>query len=184
MCISTGAVASLDEPALRAVLEHEHHHARRRDPLRLAVGRVLSRALFFVPGIGELVRHQQSLAELGADERAIDAGSENRSALARAMLSFSEETDTGESVGIDPARVDHLLGEPPSWRFPALLCASALAVLALIATVALLAGLLASGSATLAPPFLSNQPCVVMLGLIPAAVGLIALRLAAMRRPI
>ena len=176
--LSTGAVAALDEPALRAVLLHEDHHARRRDPLRLATGRVLSRALFFVPGIGELVRHQQSLAELGADERAIGAGDENRSALARAMLSFSETTDAGESVGIDPTRVDHLLGEPPSWRFPALLFVSALGVLALTVTLALLAGRFASGSATLAPPFLSRQPCVVLLALIPAAVGLIALRFA------
>src|SRR5690348_15819526 len=142
--------------------------ARRRDPLRLAVGRVLSRALFFVPGIGELVRRQQSLAELGADEQAFGAGGENRSALARAMLSFSEETDAGESVGIDPARVDHVLGGPPNWRFPALLCVGVLAALALIGAVAVLASQVASGSATLAPPFLSNQPCVVMLGLIPA----------------
>jgi hypothetical protein len=181
--VSTGAVATLDEPALRAVLLHERHHAGRRDPLRLATGRVLSRALFFAPGIGELVRHQESLAELAADERAIDAGNENRSALARAMLSFSEETDSGESIGIDPARVDHLLGEPPSWRFPALVCVGVLAALVLIGTVALLAGQVASGSATLAPPFLSNQPCVVMLGMIPATVGLIALRLARLTRP-
>ena len=175
--LSTGAIAALDEPALRAVLLHEDHHVRRRDPLRLAIGRVLSRALFFVPGIAELVRHQQSLAELGADEQAVGAGDENRSALARAMLSFSETTDAGESVGIDPARVDHLLGEPPSWRFPVLLFVGALVVLTLTVTLALLAGRFASGSATLAPPFLSRQPCVVMLALIPAAVGLIALRL-------
>jgi hypothetical protein len=182
--ISTGAVGALDEPALRAVLLHEHHHASRRDPLRLAAGRVAGRALFFVPGIRQLARHQQALAELGADERAIRAGDENRSALARAMLSFSDETDSGESVGIDPGRVDYLLGEPPTWRFPALLCAGALAVLAVIATLALLASEAANGSATLAPPFLSDRPCVVLLGLIPATVGLIALRLARpARRP-
>lgn len=176
--VSTGALAALDEPALQAVLAHERHHAARHDPLRLAVGRVLSRALFFVPGIGALVGHQQSLAELGADEHAIGSAGEHRSALARAMLSFSEQTDTGDSVGIDPARVDQLLGEPPSWRFPTLLCASALAVLAVVATLALLAGQVASGSATLAPPFVSTQPCVVMLALIPATVGVIALWLA------
>jgi BlaR1 peptidase M56 len=175
--VSTGAVATLDEPAIRAVLLHERHHAGRHDPLRLATGRALARALFFLPGIGELVRHQESLAELGADERAIDADSENRAALARAMLSFSEETDSGDSIGIDPARVDQLLGEPPSWRFPALLCVGVLAVLLLIGTVALLAGRVASGSASLAPPFLSNQPCIVTLGMIPATVGLIAWRL-------
>ena len=173
--VSTGAIAALDEPALQAVLLHERHHASRRDPLRLAVGRVMARALFFVPGVGELVRHQQSLAELGADEQAIAADQESRSALARAMLSFSEEGDAGESVGIDPARVDHVLGEPPSWRFPVLLCLGALAVLALVATVGLLAGQLASGSATLAPPFLSSQPCVVLLAMIPATIGLVVL---------
>src|SRR3984885_3279748 len=41
--VSTGAVAILDEAALSAVLAHERHHARRRDPLRLAAGRVLAR---------------------------------------------------------------------------------------------------------------------------------------------
>jgi hypothetical protein len=179
--LSTGAVAALDEPALRAVLLHEQHHARCRDPLRLAIGRVMSRALFFMPGIGELFRRHQSLAELGADERALGARDENRSALARAMLNFSEESNTGESVGIDPARVDHLLGEPAGWRFPTLLCGSALVVLALIAAVAVLAGQVASGSATLAPPFLSSRPCVVMLAMIPATLGLLVLSLAARR---
>src|ERR1700759_2678208 len=104
--VSSGAVASLDETALDAVLAHEAHHARRRDPLRLAVGRVLARALFFVPGLAELGRRQQNLAELGADESAMNAGSDRRSALARAMLTFSESSPTGSSVGIDPGRVD------------------------------------------------------------------------------
>jgi hypothetical protein len=40
--VSSGAVALLD---------HEAHHARCRDPLRLAVGRVLAGGLFFVPGV-------------------------------------------------------------------------------------------------------------------------------------
>src|SRR6201985_1876967 len=114
--VSSGAVASLDETALDSVLAHEAHHARRRDPLRLAVGRVLARALFFVPGLDELVRRQQNLAELGADESARNAGPDSRSALARAMLTFSESSPTGGSVGIDPGRVDHLLGEPANWR--------------------------------------------------------------------
>lgn len=170
--VSSGAVASLDDTALDAVLAHEAHHARRRDPLRLAVGRVLARALFFVPGLAELVRRQQSLAELGADESAMNAGPDSRSALARAMLTFSESSPTGGSVGIDPGRVDHLLGEPPDWRFPTLLCLAAAVVIGLLGTIAVLAGQLAAGSATLAPPFLSHQPCVVILALIPAVVVL------------
>ena len=170
--VSSGAVASLDDTALDAVLAHEAHHARRRDPLRLAVGRVLGRALFFVPGLAELVRRQQDLAELGADESAMNAGPDSRSALARAMLTFSESSPTGGSVGIDPGRVDHLLGEPPDWRFPTLLCLVGAVVIGLFGTIAVLAGQLAAGSATLAPPFLSHQPCVVILALIPAVVVL------------
>jgi len=170
--VSSGAVALLDETALDAVLAHEAHHARRRDPLRLAAGRVAARALFFMPGLGELVRRQQDLAELGADESAINAGPDGRSALARAMLTFSESSPAAGSVGIDPRRVDHLLGEPPRWRFPTLLCVAAAAAVGLIGAIAVLAGQVAAGSATLAPPFLSHQPCIVMLALIPAVAGL------------
>jgi bla regulator protein blaR1 len=170
--VSSGAVAMLDETALNAVLAHEAHHARRSDPLRLAVGRVLARALFFVPGLAELARRQQDLAELGADETAINSAPENRSALARAMLTFSDSSEAAGSVGVDPRRVDHLLGEPPSWRFPTLLCLGAAGVIVLVGAIAVLAGQLAFGSATLAPPFLSHQPCVVVLALIPAVVGI------------
>jgi hypothetical protein len=166
--VSSGAVALLDESALDAVLAHEAHHARCRDPLRLAVGRVLADSLFFVPGLNELVRRQQDLAELGADESAINRAPGHRSALARAMLTFSDSSGPTDQVGIDPRRVDHLLGEAPSWRFPTLLCVAAAGVIALVGAIALLVGHLAIGSATLAPPFFSRQPCVVVLSLIPA----------------
>jgi hypothetical protein len=181
--ISSGTVALLDETALSAVLAHEAHHARRRDPLRLAVGRVLARALFFVPGLGELVRRQQDLAELGADESAVDAGPDGRSALARAMLAFSESSPAGSSVGIDPRRIDHLLGEPPGWRFPTLVCLAAAGAIGLVAAIAILGSQLAAGSATLAPPFLSHQPCIVVLAMIPVTVGLGSARVARAIRP-
>jgi BlaR1 peptidase M56 len=175
--VSTGALARLDEPALGAVLAHERHHARRRDPLRFAAGRVMAHALFFLPGIAELVRRQEALAELSADESAVDAAPGNRSALARAMLSFSEASRPGDPAGIAPERVDRLLGEPASWPFPLLVCLLAAGVLAALVGIAALAGQLASGSATLAPPFLSRQPCVVVLATIPAILGLIVVSL-------
>lgn len=78
---------------------------------------------------------------------------------------------------IDPARVDQLVGEPSSWRFPMFLCLAAAALLALLVAVAALAGQLAVGSTTLAPPLLSSRPCVVVLAAIPSVVGLVALRL-------
>src|SRR5205807_2813938 len=175
--VTSGALAILDEPALGAVLTHERHHARRRDPLRLATSRILARAMFFLPAARELGLRQQALAEMSADESAINAAPGNRSALARAMLSFTDSGEGGESVGIDPARVDYLLGEPPNWRFPVVMCLAALGLLALVVLTAVLVGREAAGSATLAAPFLSAQPCVVVLAIIPAAVGLVAVRL-------
>jgi Zn-dependent protease with chaperone function len=173
--VSTGAVALLDEVALHAVLLHERHHMRRHDPLRLAVGRVIARALFFAPGLKAVVARQQALAELSADEHALNAAPENRSALARAMLTFSERSRPDDPSGVDPERVDYLLGEPPSWPFPLVICLLTGSVLGLLVAVGALAGHLASGSATLAPPFLSHQPCVVVLATIPALVGLVGL---------
>lgn len=182
--VTTGALARLDPPAVDAVLEHEREHARRRDPLRLATSRVIARSLFFLPAVRELGRGQIMLAEVSADERAVSAAAGDRSAVARAMLSFSDAPDTGGSAGVDPARVDYLLGEAPGWRFPALMCAAALTLLAIVVTSAVLVGKEAAGSATLEPPFLSAQPCIVMLALIPCAAGLVAVRAGrALRRP-
>lgn len=173
--VTEGALAILDDQALQAVLAHERHHARRRDPLRLAAGRVLARALFFLPGLSELTRRGEALAEIGADAHAVAGEPELRSALARAMLSFTESPVAGPGVGIDPVRVDHLLGEPPRWRFPILLFLAGLGVIAVLVAAAALAGREAGGSASLAPPFLSAQPCVVVLALIPAGIVLATL---------
>ena len=180
--ITSGALAVLDAPALRAVLAHERHHARRRDPLRLAASRVIARSLFFLPAVRELRRGHQLLVEMSADETAVSDAAGDRSALARAMLSFSEAPEAGGSSGVDPTRVDYLLGELPAWRFPALMCGAALALLALVVTLAILVGREAVGSATLDPPFLSAQPCVVMLALIPGGVALVSARLRRIRR--
>ena len=181
--VSAGAVVLLDEAALNAVLAHERHHARRRDPLRFAAGRVLAHALFFLPEFGLLLERQQALAELSADESAVDGVPANRSALARAMLGFSDARTSGGDSGIDPARIDYLLGEPPSWRFPVLLCLAAVGILTLLVTVAVLAGRVASGSATLALPFLSRQPCILVLAVIPAALGGLTANLGRRLRP-
>jgi hypothetical protein len=167
-------VELLDDAGLDAVLAHERQHARRRDPLRLAAGRVIARSFFFLPAVHELRRGQQMLAEVSADESAVAAVAGDRSALARAMLSFSDASEPGGSSGIDPVRVDYLLGEAPGWRFPALMCTAAVAVLAIVVTLAILVGREAAGAATLAPPFLSVQPCIVMLALVPCGVGIIA----------
>jgi len=180
--ISTGVLERLDQSALNAVLDHERHHARRRDPLRLAAGRVLGESLFFVPGLRELARRQQALSELSADESAVCAAPGNRSALARAMLTFADDAPGSDRIGFEPARVDYLLGEPPNWRFPACLCLAAAAVIVVLGAVGVLAGRVATGSATLAPPLLSSQPCVLALAILSVTPMLVAARCARRRR--
>ena len=171
--VSTGALDILDEHGLAAVLAHERHHARNRDPLRLACGRALVAGMLFVPALSRLLQRQTALAEIGADDAARAEGVE-RAALASAMLSFSE-TAGDDPIGVDPQRIDNLLGEPPEWRFPLLLSALSTVALVSMVTLAVLAGRVASGSATLAPPFLSGQPCVVVLSLLLAgALALVA----------
>jgi Zn-dependent protease with chaperone function len=172
--VSSGALELLDEHALAAVLAHERHHARNRDPLRLACGRALVAGMLFVPALRRMVQRQSALAEIGADDAARAEGAE-RAALASAMLSFSEAAGD-DAVGVDPERIDNLLGEPPQWRFPLLLSVLTTAGLASMLALAVLAGRVASGSATLAPPFLSAQPCVVVLALVPAAALAVAAR--------
>jgi Zn-dependent protease with chaperone function len=173
--VTTEALQRLDEDALAAVLAHERHHVQRRDPLRMAAGRVLARALFFLPWLQALTDRHRSLAELSADESAAARG---RPALARAMLAFEEGR-------IEPERVEQLLGEGDSlgWRFPIALTAAALTATATLAGVAILAARFASGTATLAPPFLSRQPCVIVLAMIPAVAALLGWRRVGRMRP-
>lgn len=172
--VSTGTLALLGERELDVVLAHEHHHAQRRDPLRLATGRVLARGLFFLPALAALVSRQPGLTELGADEAAVVGAPTRRPALASAMLSFADAHPDRphRSGGVDPARIDYLLGEPFAWRFPVAATLATVGTLGLLAAVAVLAGQAASGSASLSLPFVSVQPCVVTLALLPAALAL------------
>jgi Peptidase family M48 len=178
---STGVLELLDEPALAAVLAHERHHARRHDPLRLVCGRVLAAGLFFVPAMRRLVEHQHALAEISADEAAVLTSGGDRAALASAMLAFSH-ANNADALGIDPERIDYLLGERPQWRFPLALCLGAVVALAVLIALAVLAAHAAVGSATLAPPFLSSQPCVAVLAMIPTTTGLAGLAYARARK--
>jgi hypothetical protein len=56
------------------------------------------------------------------------------------------------------------------------------ATLSLLIAVAVLAARTAAGSATLAPPFLSSQPCVAVLAMIPAAATVVGIGYARARR--
>jgi hypothetical protein len=164
--ISTGALELLTTSELGAVLAHEHHHRLVRDPLRLAFGRIISQALFFVPIVRSLCDRYEGLAELNADRAAVRASAGRQSPLASALLVFDASTPPGFS-GISPERVESLLGEPSSWRLPISRMAASPASLSTLGLLIWQASGAASAHATFNLPFLSSQPCVVMIMLLP-----------------
>src|SRR5207237_5326128 len=127
-------VELLTAAELDAVLAHEHHHRRVRDPLRIACGRVLSRALLFLPVLRPLCDRYADVAELSADRAAVHASAGREAPLASALLAFDESAPPGVS-GISPERVDSLLGQPTSWRLPARLLAGSVPVPPVLGTV-------------------------------------------------
>jgi bla regulator protein blaR1 len=183
--LSRGALERLEEGAeLRAVLAHEAHHLRRRDPLRLLVARALADSLFFIPilrGIGE---RYSALGELAADEAAVKAV-QGRGPLASALLKFSESPAQSAVVSLAPERVDHLMGdaEATRWKLPhSPLARSALALAGLgAASLLIWHGIL---QPDLQVPLLMAVACAGMMvcGPIAFALGALLISRTALRR--
>lgn len=167
--VSTGAIAALADDELQAVLAHERHHARCRDPLRLLAARTAGDALFFLPAVRRLADRYAALAELAADRAAVDAGGGGRRSLAAALLAFDTATSPAV-VGIAPERVDSLLGDGPAWQLPLALMASALVVLTAIAVVAARVAE-ASAHTALDLPLLLADACMLAMATLPLALG-------------
>lgn len=72
IAVSSGLVATLSPDELAAVLAHEEHHRRCREPLRLALARVARATLWFLPAAGRLLDSYTAAAELAADAHALD----------------------------------------------------------------------------------------------------------------
>jgi hypothetical protein len=166
--VSRRTVELLSGRELDAVLAHEHHHRRVRDPLRIACGRVLSQALFFLPVLRPLCDRYADLAELSADRAAVRASAGREAPLASALLAFDENAPPGVS-GISPERVDSLLGQPTSWRLPGWLLAASVGAMAALSIVVWLISESAAVRGTLNVPFLSSRPCVVVMSILPVA---------------
>ena len=86
--LSTTTVARLQEPELSAVLAHEDHHRRRRDPMRMALLTALQQALFFLPLVRVLRQRYTVAQEIAADNAALHQPG-GRVALARALYRLS-----------------------------------------------------------------------------------------------
>jgi hypothetical protein len=160
--VSRRTVELLREDELDAVLAHEHHHLRVRDPLRFAAARILSQALFFVPLLRALGDRYGELAEITADDAAIRASHGREGPLASALLTF-EGSGLPHTAGISNERVDSLLGRPSSWHLPVAPTAVSVDALGSFAVVVWRAGEVASAHASLALPVLSARPCLALL---------------------
>jgi hypothetical protein len=107
--ITTALLDALAADERRAVVAHELSHARRNAPLKLALGRLAVRTLFWVPLLRDLVERYVLLTELEADRAAIAATS--RAALAGALSQALATPTIGGSVGLADhaaARIDRL----------------------------------------------------------------------------
>jgi hypothetical protein len=166
--LSTGARDSLTEGELNAVMAHEDHHLRRRDPLRIALVRILADGLFFMPILPRLAERYVSLAELAADEAALL--DRDPSVLAAALLSFGERGVPGAAVGIAPERVDHLLGRGPRWELPVSLLLGSLATVGALTALTVQAGPVLNGG-ELNLPMLAVQSCMIAMLAVPALVA-------------
>ena len=175
--ISQTALDLLGEDELDAVIAHEQHHRLARDPLRLPCGRILTQALFFIPALRALFTRYTDLAELNADGAAVQA-SGGPAPLASALLTFE-----ASGAGIPPERVDALLGQRSNWRLPWGLVAASLCSLLSLSALVWTTSQGASAWATFNLPFLSSQPCLAMLTLLPLLAVVVLRRAAARRAP-
>jgi hypothetical protein len=165
--VSTGALATLGPAELATVLAHERHHVRRRDPLRLFLVRALADALFVLPALPRLAERYAALIELGADDAAVSASGGDPAPLASALLAFEE-------AGIDPARVDHLCGDPAAYRLPVAVVSWSVLVLGAIVVAAERASA-AGEHLNLTVPLLTQHLCLVTANLVLLLLGAAAL---------
>lgn len=173
VCLSTGLVALLDDQELAAVLRHEAHHLRHRDPLKILLGRSLASLLFFLPLAGALRNGFLAGKELCADAEASRSGGEMP--LARALYKLLRAERPIWPAGVlavgafspTEARLRQLI-EPGAIR-PCLPSATEW-----LSSLAIVAGILgfSTGSALAAPAALAHTSCESPYAVAPGAAPL------------
>lgn len=93
--LSTGLLRMLEPAELAAVVAHERHHLRRRDPLALFALSTIRAALWYVPLIGWAADKYRTTVEVLADRHAI-AASGSAKDLGSALLKLLKQSGTFE----------------------------------------------------------------------------------------
>lgn len=120
--ISSAAIDALAIDELEAVLLHERRHLLRRDPLRIAVVRLISSLLFFVPLVDALRRRFEVAKELDAD-RDVLLAQRDAAPLAGALARLGIEPHPTHDLAIGAwslvaARIDQLEGADATQLLP------------------------------------------------------------------
>jgi Peptidase family M48 len=178
--VSSGARERMTVEQLSAVVAHEVHHRRRRDPLRLMATRALAAALFFVPVSRALAADHARLVELDADEAAITMTG-GKKALAGALLLFVGSSQAA-GAGIGAERVEALTGDRTRFVLPLALLAAGLSASLTIVAVAILTGLGRPDPDGAHLPGALEQACVLARALLPLGIGASVLVLTAVQR--
>ena len=114
--VSSGLLDQVSNRELTAILAHEQHHQRHRDPLRLLVVMLARVMLYPLPAIHDFHRSFQARIEIEADETAVARS--GRPALAAALCKLSACADSGLAVNLpatvasfsaQASRLNHLL---------------------------------------------------------------------------
>ena len=117
--LSTRLMEILDEKELRAVVLHESHHQRSKDPLKGLVVSFISDFLFFLPVSGFLKRTFHLASELTADAHSIRSRSDPLD-LVSSLLKVQKVDGPAASWFFDPTteRAKQLLGQPATIMLP------------------------------------------------------------------
>ena len=151
ICVTTGLLSVLSTSEVEAVLRHERHHLRRRDPLRSLLWTILNDACWWSPQAAEEARIQR---ELAADRSVIAAG--GRQPLASALLKLLTHSHRSSQsplsragvhavsgLSVTDARIDQLLqpepAPPPGMCIPRRLVLPTLTVTAMLLCTFLMA---------------------------------------------
>jgi Zn-dependent protease with chaperone function len=135
IALTAALLDRLDDEEVLAVLAHERHHLRRRDPLRYLALHALAMGVFMLPVAHALRERREAQIELAADQAALAVAP--RSALAGAFLAIlarPAETWLVGAAGLSAteARIAHLAGTP---ILPAIPARAALASVALVVVI-------------------------------------------------
>ncbi|HCS49968.1 MAG TPA: hypothetical protein DIW61_17660 [Candidatus Aminicenantes bacterium] len=136
--LSTRLAEILDDKELRAVVLHESHHQRSKDPLKGLAVSFISDFLFFLPISSFLKRIFHLTSELTADAYSVSSQVDPMD-LVSSLLKVQKLNGPAASWFFDPTRerANHLLGQPARISLPLKRSFLTLVLLAITALVAL-----------------------------------------------